>query len=121
MPYGDRTGPMGQGPMTGRALGFCAGYDSPGYTKGAGMGMGRGFGFGRGWGRGRGFRGGWGAGRNFNPGWAGYTGNYPSPWTEPMSKDDEIRMLKSEAQALKRSQSEIEKRLKELEDQKGDK
>lgn len=26
MPRGDCTGPLGQGPMTGRELGFCAGY-----------------------------------------------------------------------------------------------
>jgi len=55
MPRGDRTGSMGQGPVTGRGLGFCAGFDSPGYTKGAGGGMGRGYGFGRGMGGGRGF------------------------------------------------------------------
>jgi hypothetical protein len=26
MPGGDRTGPMGMGPMTGRATGYCGGY-----------------------------------------------------------------------------------------------
>ena len=31
MPFGDRTGPAGLGPMTGRAAGFCAGYPVPGY------------------------------------------------------------------------------------------
>jgi len=31
MPLGDRTGPAGAGPMTGRAAGFCAGYPVPGY------------------------------------------------------------------------------------------
>jgi hypothetical protein len=31
MPGGDRTGPLGMGPMTGRAAGFCAGYPVPGY------------------------------------------------------------------------------------------
>ena len=31
MPRGDRTGPAGLGPMTGRAAGFCAGYPVPGY------------------------------------------------------------------------------------------
>jgi len=31
MPGGDRTGPAGMGPMTGRAAGFCAGYPMPGY------------------------------------------------------------------------------------------
>ena len=32
MPKGDKTGPVGMGPMTGRAAGYCAGYDMPGYT-----------------------------------------------------------------------------------------
>jgi hypothetical protein len=31
MPTGDGTGPMGMGPMTGRAAGYCAGYGSPGF------------------------------------------------------------------------------------------
>jgi hypothetical protein len=31
MPRGDGTGPMGMGPMTGRAAGFCAGYPTPGF------------------------------------------------------------------------------------------
>ncbi|QRX63171.1 DUF5320 domain-containing protein [Dysgonomonadaceae bacterium zrk40] len=34
MPSGDRTGPLGQGPRTGRARGFCSGYDAPGYEDG---------------------------------------------------------------------------------------
>jgi hypothetical protein len=111
MPGGDRTGPMGQGPATGRAFGYCYGYDSPGYTKGPGRGMGRGFGFGRGMGRGRGFGRGWGFGVP-NPGFA-----QGSPYAPSISKEDEIRMLKSEAEALKRSQKDIEKRLGELEKQ----
>ena len=74
MPLGDGTGPVGLGPMTGRAAGFCAGYPVPGYMNtipGRGfrafgygfLGRGRGF-FGRGRGRGRGigFR-----MRGFNP------------------------------------------------------
>ena len=36
MPGGDRTGPAGMGPMTGRAAGFCAGYPVPGYMNPAG-------------------------------------------------------------------------------------
>jgi hypothetical protein len=32
MPRGDRTGPAGMGPMTGRAAGYCAGYNAPGFT-----------------------------------------------------------------------------------------
>jgi len=31
MPGGDRTGPMGMGPMTGRAAGYCAGFGVPGF------------------------------------------------------------------------------------------
>jgi len=110
MPGGDRTGPSGLGPGTGRAFGYCYGFDSPGYMIGPGRGMGRGFGFGRGMGRGRGFGRGWGFGvpyQGFIPG---------SPWMmSPLSKEDEIKLLKSEADALKRSQKDIEKRLGELE------
>ena len=31
MPRGNGTGPMGLGPMTGRAAGYCAGFGLPGY------------------------------------------------------------------------------------------
>ena len=41
MPYKDGTGPMGQGPMTGRGMGPCG--------RGAGFGRGRGFGRGMGY------------------------------------------------------------------------
>ena len=50
MPRGDRTGPDGRGTMTGRARGYCAGNDRPGYAepgfrgRGFGRGMSRGFG-----------------------------------------------------------------------------
>jgi len=49
MPRGDRTGPAGAGPMTGRGAGFCAGYQTAGFQTAGG-------GFGRGCGRGFGFR-----------------------------------------------------------------
>ncbi len=46
MPRGDRTGPMGMGPMTGRGAGFCSGVGVPGFMNAmparGGMGMGRG-------------------------------------------------------------------------------
>ena len=54
MAGGDGTGPVGMGPMTGRAAGFCAGFGVPGYMNPM---PGRGFG-----GRGRGFGGGGGRG-----------------------------------------------------------
>lgn len=51
MPSGNRTGPTGLGPMTGRAAGFCAGFPVPGYMnpipsrgfRGCGRGGGRGW------------------------------------------------------------------------------
>lgn len=57
MPGGDRSGPLGEGPMTGRGMGFCAGYPTPGYAQpGPGRGFGRGRGFGGGGRGGRGWR-----------------------------------------------------------------
>ncbi len=55
MPRGDRTGPMGQGSMTGRGLGDCAGNGRTGGFFGRGLGMGRGIGRGVGRGLGYGF------------------------------------------------------------------
>lgn len=49
MPRGDRTGPAGAGPMTGRGAGFCVGFNTAGFQTAGG-------GFGRGCGRGFGFR-----------------------------------------------------------------
>ncbi len=89
MPSGDRTGPMGFGPMTGRGFGFCAGYPTPGFTRGWGRGMGggrgwgRGMGGGRGWGRGRGY-GAYGAGVGYGAygagvGYGAYGGGVDAP------------------------------------------
>ncbi|HRW95319.1 MAG TPA: DUF5320 domain-containing protein [Bacteroidales bacterium] len=108
MPRGDRTGPMGQGPVTGRQLGYCSGYESPGYTKGFGMGRGSGRGRGLGWGMGRGY------GRGFGRG-AGYGQGYEFSSWPSYSKENEIRVLKDQAESLKRAQQDIEKRLSELE------
>jgi hypothetical protein len=32
MPRGDQTGPMGVGRMAGRRAGYCAGFETPGYS-----------------------------------------------------------------------------------------
>ncbi len=115
MPRGDRTGPIGQGAMTGRAMGFCNGYDTPGFTKGFGQGAARGGGMGRrggGFGRGRGF----GFGRG-----AGTPVDVPAentPWMGVgMSRKDEAKMLKAQAENLKDSLKTIENRLKEMENE----
>ena len=50
MPQGDRRGPIGNGPKTGRGLGFCNGHETAGFVTmergGRGVGYGRGRGFG---------------------------------------------------------------------------
>ena len=112
MPGGDRTGPMGAGPRTGRAAGYCGGYDMPGYANpvpgfGRGMGFGRGFGFGRG----RGWRSRRWAGFGFAP-WGAqpmYSGY------GPVSPEQEKDVLKQEAEALQRELTAINKRLSDLE------
>lgn len=107
MPRGDRTGPNGMGQMTGRGLGYCAGYDSPGFTKGVPRG-GAGFGFGRGYGRGQGFRRGFGYGRGFQ-----YP-TYPNYAVPQYSATDETKYLETEIDALKNELTAMEKRLSEL-------
>ncbi|MFX0174931.1 MAG: DUF5320 domain-containing protein [Candidatus Hodarchaeota archaeon] len=116
MPGGDRTGPRGLGPMTGRALGYCAGYNSPGYARGPGMG--RGWGRGIGWVRGRGR--GWGY---RSPIYAPYTVPTPiySP-VQPISSVDQLTMLKqekeyleSEMKGIRSALEDISKKIEELE------
>jgi len=100
MPRGDRTGPYGEGPRTGRGLGYCNGYRSPGFTKGRGAGRG----FGRGWGRGYGR--GYGRGFGFRHRSRFYD-FYEEPYypEEVVSENEylreEIALLEEELQALK--------------------
>jgi len=117
MPRGDGTGPMGMGPMTGRAAGYCAGYGVPGYAnpgfgRGMGMAWGRGGGFGMGmaWRRGR--------GRGF-----GFAPSFARPYTAPMplappTRDQELDMLRSQADWLKEQMDAISQRIGELDQQK---
>lgn len=125
MPAGDRTGPFGNGPMTGRGGGYCAGYGMPGYVNpGAGRGwFGRGFGGRRGWfgrGGGRGWRHWYHA--TGLPGWvrAGYGGfgygpaGYPQEMQEPTVKE-EMEMLKDQAGFLKNQLRDIQDRINTLE------
>ncbi|MBW1811974.1 MAG: DUF5320 domain-containing protein, partial [Deltaproteobacteria bacterium] len=47
MPFRDKTGPEGKGPMTGREIGYCAEASVPGKITPLGRGFGRGRGAGR--------------------------------------------------------------------------
>lgn len=112
MPGGDGTGPMGAGPMTGRAAGFCAGYGTPGYASPAG-GRGRGFwgwGRGRGGGRGRGF----GFGRfNWAPMGAGYPAYGPAAPVAP-TREQELETLRQQASHFQGALEDIQKRIEAL-------
>jgi hypothetical protein len=117
MPAGDRTGPVGYGPMTGRAAGFCAGYGAPGYAnpgfrRGRGFGGGHGLGLGFRGGRGPGFGRGFGFGRRWGAPQPGY-GYYPAPAAPP--PQDELTALREESEYLKAELNNINQRIAELE------
>lgn len=111
MPRGDRTGPEGRGPMTGRRAGYCAGYEVPGYAneRVPPMGLGRGPGRGGGRGRGRGGGRGWGRGRPWP-----YPDTVPVPAQAPIAHEDEISYLEGAAQRLEADLKAVKDRLKEL-------
>jgi hypothetical protein len=131
MPGGDGTGPAGLGPMTGRAAGYCAGYQVPGYMNPVG---GRGY-----WGWGWGFRGGGRGWRNWYyatglPGWArasqgvpawgsfvapyaGYPSGYGGVAAVPTAEQQQDA-LKQQAQYLQDYLDNVNKRIQELEEEK---
>jgi len=100
MPRGDGTGPMGMGPMTGRAAGYCAGYSAPSFMNSVG-GRGRGGGVGRGLAMRR------GRGRAF--------GLAPAPFALAPTREQELGLLRSQADWLKEQMDGITARLGELE------
>lgn len=97
MPGGDRTGPQGAGPRTGRGMGYCSGYNWPGYANQA-AGVRCGFGFRQG-GTGRGWR-----NRFFAtgiPGWA------------TLIPEQETANLKAQTDLLQVQLDAIQKRIEE--------
>ncbi|MBM4094847.1 MAG: hypothetical protein FJ276_36370 [Planctomycetes bacterium] len=113
MPGGDRTGPMGMGPMTGRGAGYCAGAVAPGDANrmpGGGF-VGRGRGGGRGW-RHRFYATG-------VPGWArqevqgsdtATTADAPAA----MSRQQELELLKQQAQQAADALEHLRQRINDL-------
>lgn len=112
MPAFDRSGPMGAGPMTGGRRGLCGRAavtaDVPAY---GGFGYGRGMSFRRGGGRG------FGPGRGYGRGFGGGGYRYPSTYSSdvPMDATEEMSMLKSEADYMKKAMETINKRIGVLE------
>ncbi|MFP4487988.1 MAG: DUF5320 domain-containing protein [Bacteroidales bacterium] len=103
MPGGDRTGPTGAGPMTGRRLGFCVGNDEPGGFYGRAYGSGRG--------PGSGFR--RGPGGRFGRGYA--WGSIPAPDYSADTKNEK-RFLEKEIDGLKEQLAFLENKLSKFKD-----
>ena len=129
MPFGDRTGPSGQGAMTGWGRGYCSGQNP---QAGIGQGFGRGGGRGRG-GGGQGFgggRGGGGGGQGFGGGRGRGGGGRGAGWgagpgqgfgqvpygTPPVAAapEAELNTLRNQAEALRQSLEQIELRVQQL-------
>lgn len=120
MPFGDGTGPAGLGPMTGRAAGYCAGYQVPGYMNpipGRGF-YGRGFG-GGGWGRRNRYYAtgltGWQRAALTYPVMGAYPYNVPGQYS--VTKEQELELLKNQASQFENALGDIQKRIEELEAQ----
>lgn len=96
MPGGDRTGPEGQGPFTGRGSGDCGPVEQPRFGFGGWFRRGRGW---RHWARATG-----------KPGWLRFGG-----WGTPQAPMDESAMLKSQAEQLQARMDEVQRRLAEIE------
>jgi len=117
MPRGDRTGPMGSGPMTGRGAGYCGGSGMPGFMNRVG---GQGFWSGGG---GHGWR------HCFYatglPGWARAAwglaawGGRPYPFAAPVApeavEEVELETLKAQAGSLERTLQALRRRIAKLE------
>lgn len=103
MPGGDRTGPYGLGPRTGRARGYCAGFQVPGFMNPM---PGLGWGFGRGGGRGRGFRRGCWYYPPVNP--------YPQTEDELTTLEDYKKRLETEKSSIEQEISNLENQMKKL-------
>lgn len=121
-------GPRGQGPMTGRGAGYCAGYGVPGFMNPVRTGGYRG---GGGWGGGGGgfgggARGGWRHRHWYYatglPGrqraWMGWPG--PGAWDPGMvppafSREEELAAMRQHAANAERALGELRTRIEELE------
>ncbi|MFH1283481.1 MAG: DUF5320 domain-containing protein [bacterium] len=111
MPGRNGTGPNGQGPLTGGAMGYCAGNSVE--TNKDSLDCRGSFGFRRGWGRGwfcRGVSRGWGRGRV----WLGYGGAWGGDGLGT-TVHDEVKMLKEDAEFLNLRLREIQDHIEKLE------
>ena len=121
MPRGDRTGPLGEGAMTGCGEGLCVGNNNPGFmNQSFGRGNGRGCGVGRRQGGGRNRH------QNFVGRFAGTTPRYfnqqvPIDESVISSQKEELNYLKEQAQSLKETLENIELQVNRIQQDIGNK
>ncbi len=108
MPRGNKTGPDGEGAMTGRAQGYCTGNNQPGFIsnqsyQGSGFGGGgRGRGSANGRGLGRGFRFGSGQGFRFRRDNQNLNVDNDPAVSEKTLIENDIRVLKDQLSYLEK-------------------
>lgn len=124
--FGDRKGPEGRGPMTGRGAGYCAGFNRPGYANSdfarrharrfddSGHGNGRGYGRGHGRGYGGGYGRGYGGGYDRELEWErrSFYDSRADKEAQVTAKDEESmlqREIESLEQALKTAKIRLDK------------
>ena len=110
MPRGDRTGPMGSGPMTGRGAGYCGGVGEPGFMNPAGRGGGRGR---RHWFYATGLPG-WARAGMGLPAWGAPLAP-PAPVAAATASGAEVAALKAHAAHLEQTLQSMKKRIQNLE------
>ncbi len=108
MPFGNRTGPAGLGPGTGRGAGFCSGFAGPGF-----MNPGSGW---RCWGGGRGWRN-WFRATGMT-GWQRMFLGHPfgetwSPYATP-TPEAELEALRKQASFLEKALESVRRRMETL-------
>ncbi len=91
MPAQDGTGPEGRGPLTGRGLGPCR--REPGFRRGLGRGVGRGFGY-----------------RRF---WSQAPAQPAYPETD-LTKEEQIKILEEESKVIGEELKAVKEKLEEL-------
>jgi len=103
MPGGDRTGPNGNGSMTGRRMGYCRDNDSI-------TGVGQNYGFGRGGGRRNGFGFGRGDGFGFRRAVGFFNSQNATEQYRITDVDREIDVLKDRLSSLEKMRDKGESR-----------
>jgi hypothetical protein len=105
MPAGNKTGPTGAGPQTGRAAGYCAGYPTPGYANPPHAGYGRGYGRGYHRGHRRGFCRNWYTipPTPINP--------QAAPITQPLPPEQEVTALENYQKNLTAEKADLEQEI----------